>query len=148
MEQEYRYNVNASWVLARRGIASADGVPQAVEFSAPPEFKGEPELWTPEHFFTAAIATCFVSTFRAIAEYSKFEDMVALEVSVETVLRKEEGGFRFAEVIVKPVLTIACAEDEERALKLMEKAEKACLISRSINATRKLEPQVLVAVTV
>jgi organic hydroperoxide reductase OsmC/OhrA len=71
-----------------------------------------------------------------------------LEVAVETVLRKEEGGFRFAEVVVKPVLTIACAEDEERAFKLMEKAERACLISRSINATRKLQPQVLVAATV
>ncbi len=148
MEQEYRYNVNASWVVARRGIATGEGIPQAIEFSAPPEFKGEPELWTPEHFFTAAIATCFVSTFRAIAEYSKFEDMVALEVGVETVLRKEEGGFRFAEVTVKPVLTIASPEDEERGLKLMEKAEKACLISRSINATRKLEPKVLVATTV
>lgn len=148
MEQEYRYNANASWVLARRGIASAEEIPQTIEFSAPPEFKGERELWTPEHFFTVAIATCFVSTLRAIAEYSKFEDMVALEVDVETVLRKEEGGFRFAEVVVKPVLTIACAEDEERALKLMEKAEKACLISRSINAIRRLEPRVLVATTV
>lgn len=148
MEQEYRYNVNASWVVARRGIATGEGIPQAIEFSAPPEFKGEPELWTPEHFFTAAIATCFVSTFRAIAEYSKFEDMVALEVGVETVLRKEEGGFRFAEVTVKPVLTIASPEDEERGLKLMEKAEKACLISRSINAIRKLEPKVFVATTV
>ena len=148
MEQEYRYNVNASWVVARRGIATGEGIPQAIEFSAPPEFKGEPELWTPEHFFTAAIATCFVSTFRAIAEYSRFEDMVALEVGVETVLRKEEGGFRFAEVTVKPVLTIASPEDEERGLKLMEKAEKACLISRSINAIRKLEPKVFVATTV
>ncbi len=148
MEQEYRYNVNASWIVARRGIATGEGIPQAIEFSAPPEFKGEPELWTPEHFFTAAIATCFVSTFRAIAEYSKFEDMVALEVGVETVLKKEEGGFRFAEVTIKPVLTIASPEDEERGLKLMEKAEKACLISRSINATRKLEPKVLVATTV
>jgi peroxiredoxin-like protein len=145
MDQEYRYSANASWILARRGIVAGSGVPEDIEFSAPPEFKGESGMWTPEHFFTAAIATCFVSTFRAIAEYSKFEDMVALEVSVETVLRKEEGGFRFSEVITRPVLTVASAEDEERGLKLMEKAEKACLISRSINAERKLEPKVLVA---
>jgi organic hydroperoxide reductase OsmC/OhrA len=148
MGAEYRYTVNGSWTVGRRGFASAAGVPQAIEFSAPPEFKGEPEMWTPEHFFTAALAACFVSTFRAIAEYSKFEDMVALEVDVEAVLRKEEGGFRFVEVITKPVLTIASAEDEERGFKLLEKADKACLVSRSINAERRLEAKVLVATPV
>ena len=148
MNQEYRYSANASWVLARRGIVSASGVPLALEYSSPPEFQGDPDLWTPEHLFAASIATCFASTFCAIAQHSKFQDVVALEVGVETVLRKEEGGFRFAEVITRPVLTVASPEDEARGLQLMEKTEKACLVSRSINAVRKLEPKVLVAETV
>lgn len=147
MENTYKFGATAYWVLASRGIVSAETVPQAIEFSAPPEFDGEEEMWTPEHFFLAAISTCFISTFRSIAEYNKFE-MVALDVPVEGILNKEQGGYRFTDVIVRPVLTIASEEDREKGLKLLEKAERACLVSRSLNSKVTLEPVVQVSKTV
>ena len=40
---------------------------------APPEFDGPPGYWSPETLLTAAVASCFVLSFRAIARASKLE---------------------------------------------------------------------------
>ena len=40
------------------------------------------------------LPSCYVSTFRALAEYNKF-DTVALDVCREGMLDKEPGGYRF-----------------------------------------------------
>ncbi len=139
---EYKYEASARWTGARRGIAAGVGAGAEIEFASPPEFQGEAGKWTPEHFFTAAVASCFVTTFRAIAEFSKF-DFEALEAAVEGVLEKVEGGFRFTRVVVRPTLTIMREEDRERALRLLEKAERGCLISRSLNAQVSLQPTIV-----
>ncbi len=138
---EYKYEASARWTGARRGVAAGSGAGAPIEFASPPEFQGEADRWTPEHFFTAAVASCFVTTFRAIADFSKFE-FDALQVSVEGTLEKGEGGFRFTRVVVRPKLSVLREDDRERALRLLDKAERACLISRSINAQVSLEPTV------
>src|SRR5579864_4043261 len=118
VESTYLYRTSAIWTMKRRGIVSAEDVPRTINFSAPPEFRGEPGLWTPEHLLVAAVGTCFISTFRAIAEASKLE-IVGLEASVEGVLEKGEGGFRFTRFTVNPRLTIAREEDREKAGRLL-----------------------------
>jgi peroxiredoxin-like protein len=133
VENTYLYRASALWTMRRRGIASAEDVPRTINFSSPPEFQGEPGLWTPEHLLVASVATCFLATFRAVAENSKLP-VARLEVEAEGVLEKQEGGFRFTRVVVRPRLTIADAADQERAQRLLEKAERACLISRSLSS--------------
>ena len=132
METIYRYQTNAHWSAHRRGIVEAQDILRTINFSAPVEFQGEPGLWTPEHLLMSALATCFVTTMRVIAEKSKLE-MVALEASVEGVLEKAEGGFRFTKFFLRPNLTIAREDDRALAMRLLQKAEHACLISRSLN---------------
>ena len=141
---EYRYYTNAVWTEGRQGTVSAEGADEPIRFSAPPEFMGEAGIWTPEHFFAAAIASCFVTTFKAIAEFSKFE-FLSLDVDVKAILQKELGGYSFTRVVIQPLLQIAESSDQERALRLLEKAERACLISRSIKSQIEFEPEVLVA---
>ena len=64
METIKSYRVRATSTIARSGVAAAQGVELPISFSAPPEFKGVAGHWTPEHFFVAAVASCYVSTFR------------------------------------------------------------------------------------
>ena len=141
---DYRYYASTHWTEGRKGVVEAEGIAAPLNFSAPPEFQGEAGVWTPEHFFAAAIGACFVTTFRAIAEYSKFEYQ-GLQVEVEAMLEKEEGGFLFTRVIVQPILTIGGQADRERAVRLLEKAERACLISRSIRSQIELRPEIVVS---
>ncbi len=140
---DYRYYSTAVWTQDRKGSVSAEGIASPILFGAPPEFQGEAGLWTPEHFFAAALGSCFVTTFKAISDYSKFEYQ-ALEVEVEAILEKEQGGYSFTKVIIQPILTIAAETDRERALRLLEKAERACLISRSVKSQIELQPEITV----
>ncbi|HVP55545.1 MAG TPA: OsmC family protein [Candidatus Eisenbacteria bacterium] len=140
---DHRYYTTADWTEGRKGDVSAEGVPQTIRFSAPPEFMGEAGTWTPEHIFAAALASCFVTTFKAIAEFSKF-DFFSLHVEVEAILEKEPGGYSFTRALVKPSLEIGAGADQERALRLMEKAERACLISRSVKSQIELQPALVV----
>jgi len=142
METSYRYQTNAHWSAHRRGIVEAQDIPRTINFSAPVEFAGEPGLWTPEHLLVSALATCFVTTLRFIAEKSKLE-VVALETSVEGILEKVDGGFRFTRFILRPTLTIAREDDRELGLRLLQKAERACLISRSLNGQVEMVTEIL-----
>ena len=148
MDKKFTYRAAAHWTNHKRGIVEADAsIPRTINFAAPPEFGGEPGLWTPEHLFLAAVSTCFIATFRAVAEASKM-DIHGLEVPVEGTVEKQEGGFRFSNIILRPSLTILREEDRERAGRLLEKAERACMIARSISATIVLEAKIQVEIAV
>ena len=139
----HQYTSSARWTARRNGIVKAETAEQEIAFSAPPEFHGQAGLWTPEHFLMAAVAGCFVTTFVAIAEASKFE-MLSLEVFAAGVLEKGEGGLQFMRITIHPSLTIARESDRERALRLMEKTERSCLVARSLRSQVTVEAMVQV----
>ena len=143
MEKRYSYRASAHWTMHKRGIVEAESIPRTINFAAPPEFGGEPGLWTPEHLLLSAVCTCFVSTFRAVADASKLE-FHGMEVPAQGLIEKQEGGFRFTKIVLRPVLTILREEDRERAGRLLEKAERACLVSRSLSCAIVLEAEIVV----
>ena len=143
METIHTYEVRARSTRLRSGVVASDRVPEPIRFSAPPEFFGEPQVWTPEHFFVAALVSCYVSTFSGIANASKFS-FESLEVDAEGTIEKDAGGWRFTEVRLHPFVKIAREHDRERAGQLLEKAERTCLIARSISAKVTLVPIVKV----
>jgi peroxiredoxin-like protein len=145
MEAHHEYRVNALGSGGRNGVIHAESVLSSISFSAPPEFLGEPGRWTPEHFLVAAVASCFVSTFSGIAEKSRFE-FVSLHLDAEGVLGNEDGIWRFTEIKLRPVVTILNEKDRDRVIHLLEKAEKSCLIARSLQFKVTLVPAVKVDV--
>lgn len=144
MSASYFYRTTARWTGRRNGIVESESPAQPIEFSAPREFLGEAGRWTPEHFLLAAVSACFITTFRAIAELSKFYPET-LEVSVKGTVEKAEEGYRFTHIVLKPVLTVSAEAERERASRLLEKAERSCLVSRSLKSDVRLEADVRVA---
>ena len=143
MPTSYSYRTSARWTEHTRGIVEAEGIPRTINFAAPPEFGGEPGLWTPEHQLLAAVSTCYVATLRAVAEASKVP-FHSLELTVEGTIEKQEGGFRFTRVFLRPIVSILKEEDRERMGRLLEKAERVCLVTRSLSCTTLLEAKMLV----
>jgi peroxiredoxin-like protein len=141
MLEKLPFRATASWTTKRRGRTEAEGVDGALAFSAPPEFRGEPRYWTPEHLLVAAVASCFITTFCAIAELSRF-DPLSLDISVEGTVEKGEGGYEFTRVVLKPQLTIREESERQRAARLLEKTERSCLVSRSLKARVAMEPRI------
>ena len=144
METTHRYEVRAKSTRPRSGVVASDAIAQPIVFSAPPEFAGEPRVWTPEHFFVAAIVACYVSTFSGMAEISKFH-FISLEVDAEGTLEKDASGWKFTEIKLRPALRVSQEKDGERGVRLLEKAERTCLIARSITAKVTLEPTIKVS---
>ena len=144
MADTHEYEVIGQWSGVRGGTLESHTLSHVLEFSAPPEFQGRVGFWTPEHFLVGAVASCFISTFAAIAELSKLE-VVSLRVGAKGVLEKEEGGYRFTEVVLYPELTIHAPVDRECAQRLIEKAERGCLIARSLSSKVTTVPAITVA---
>lgn len=143
MEKEYVYGVKASSTGFLSGVAVAEEIQPSIAFTAPPEFQGEAGHWTPEHFFVAAVASCVISTFSGMARASKF-DFLSLEIEAEGILGKDEGGWRFRQIDLRPRLKIAQEEGRERANRLLLKAEKSCLVARSVSCQVVLESEIVV----
>ena len=141
MENEYFYTTEVEWTGERHGDLRAPVLPN-VQIDAPPEFKGHEGVWTPEHLFVAAVNSCFMTTFLAIAENSKLE-FLSFSADAKGKLEKLDGrGFIMTEIVLRPKLLISHARDAERAGRILEKAEKNCLISNSIKTEMKLESEV------
>ncbi len=141
MESEYFYTTEVEWTGDRHGDLRAPVLPQ-LQIDAPPEFKGHDGVWTPEHLFVASVNSCFMTTFLAIAENSRL-DFVSFKANARGRLEKLDGhGFMMTEITLHPKLTISHQRDAERATRILEKAEKNCLISNSIKAATRLEPEI------
>jgi peroxiredoxin-like protein len=144
MENQYFYSTEVEWSGAREGELSASSLPR-LHVDAPPEFKGHEGSWTPEHLFVGAVNSCFMTTFLAIAENSKL-DFVSFKAAADGKLEKREGqGLSITEIVLKPSLTIRDSKDAARAARILEKAEKHCLISNSVKTEIRLEPEISVA---
>lgn len=139
---EHYYNVDLEWKSDRKGEISSPELDQKIEVVTPPEFpKGISGIWSPEHLFTASVNSCFMTTFLAIAENSKLE-FKSLSCPAKGKLSKIDGKFAMSEVILEPVLTILNEEDREKADKVLQKAEKVCLITNSIKTEVILQAQI------
>jgi len=141
METTHKYRALAWWTSGRTGLAKSDSAPNAIHFSAPPEFGGLDGRWTPEDLLLAALASCFTTTFRAIAGYSKFE-YTDLQVEVEGTVSKAESGYIFSEIILRPTVAIQAEENEDRALNLLQKTKEVCLVSKALATAPALESHV------
>jgi len=141
MDPVHKYQAKALCTKARSGVVSSDVVTDAIHFSAPPEFLGDAGVWTPEHFFVASIVSCFVSTFSGMAELSKLS-FASFETDAEGVMEKDAGGWRFVEVRLNPTVIVSREQDCERVKRLLEKAEKTCLVARSTTARIVMNPTV------
>jgi peroxiredoxin-like protein len=141
MENEHKYSVVAWWTSGQTGIAKSDSSPNAIHFTAPPQFGGLEGRWTPEHLLMTALASCFTTTFHAIAGYSKFE-YTDLAVEAEGIVSKTDPGYCFTEIVIRPSLTIPSEEQRERAISLLHKAKDLCLVSRALATPQEFEARV------
>jgi uncharacterized OsmC-like protein len=144
MERQFRYSASAQFHQHDRSFVSIDqGVPRVVDFAAPPEFGGEPGVWTPEYFLLAAVGSCFIETFKAIARASKLE-FQGIEVRVDGMIEKDAGGLRFTKVSIYPALIVYHDESHELAKRVLSKTERSCLVVRSLSSQITFEPKILV----
>ena len=141
---EHEYVVEVNWKNDRLGVLYSPELTDKVDVATPPQFnKGIERVWSPEHLFTAAVNSCLMTTFLAIAENSKldFENFTSKSLGK---LEMVDGKYMMSEVTLVPTLTINKEDDRERALRVLQKSEAACLISNSIKSEIVFKPEIVV----
>lgn len=148
----HSYNVDIKWEHGRVGIMCSPEVGAfkadngCLTIATPPEFpKGMAGIWSPEHLFTAAVSSCLMTTFLAIAENSKLA-FTNFKCKSEGKLEQVDGKFVMTEILLFPEVTISKGEDRDKAIRVLQRSEAACLISNSIKSKVSMQPLVNVAV--
>lgn len=143
MIESHDYDVEVMNTGVKTGVLAApgDGLP-SIEVASPPEFGGPAGVWSPEHLFVASLAVCLMTTFRAVAEASGLEILDYFDQSSGHLQRGEDRRYSFDTVTLRPRVVIDDESKVERTIRLLHKAEAACLISRSVASEILLEPTV------
>lgn len=139
----HHYLVSASGGTEGSVVVSGEGLPD-LDTGPPPQFGGPEGVWSPETMLSAAVANCFILSFRAIARASKFE-WTALECRVDGVLDRPERATFFTKFNIHVVLNVPADAKLEMGQRLLEKAEQICLITASLKSDVALTTDIKVA---
>jgi organic hydroperoxide reductase OsmC/OhrA len=134
--KSFQYQNEVRWNSERLALLSAPGKPD-LRVSSPPEFHGEPGCWTPEDMLVASVNACLLLTFVA---YCVREDLAILcyECSAQGTLEDSGNGYQFSEIVLRPRIGVKSDEDLELANFVLDTAQTACIVSRSIKPAVKV----------
>jgi len=137
----FYYETEIEWRKEKEAEVKGPGLPP-VAVGAPPEFSGREGNWAPEHLFVASLNTCFMLTLLTIAENSKLP-LISFRSTAKGKLERVQGSvYQITEVVIKPTVVIASAQDLGRVPRILDKAKENCFISNSVKSVIKLEPEV------
>jgi len=139
----HQYRASATGKPAGAVTVTSPQLPD-IETAPPPEFDGPGGVWSPESLLCAAVADCFILTFRGVSRAAKFE-WLALECRVEGTLERVDGKSQFTKFASFATLSVAAGADVAKARSLLERAEHGCLIANSLLGARTLEAEVIEA---
>lgn len=136
----HHYEVHLSGASSGYAELSTASVP-ALRTAPPADYDGPGDAWSPEHLLLASVQGCFLFTLRAIARASKVE-FISLELDAMGTVARINGVTRFTEIVLRPKLSVPAGANRERMLQILEKSEKACLVSASLSTPVRLEAEV------
>lgn len=141
MIDSHNYTVTLSGTGPKTGTLTDHTLTVALAVASPPEFGGPDGVWSPEHLFVASLSSCLMTTFQAIADLSGVEVLAYSDAAVGHLQRGEDRLYKMDRVTLRPRIVVNHTQ-ADRALRLIQKAEAACLISRSVNCEIVMEPDI------
>ncbi len=99
--------------------------------SADPMFRGSRELPNPEDLFLAALSSCHMLSYLALCARQGVSVLSYEDHASGTLVFTADGGGRFEEVTLSPVVTIADGAKLPLAESLHAEAHRLCYIASS-----------------
>jgi organic hydroperoxide reductase OsmC/OhrA len=114
-----------------------------VEASAAPDYLGDPELMNPEDALVAAIASCHMLSFLALAARKRWTVQSYRDQAVGVLAKNDEGQLAVTHVTLRPRIEFAAPEPAPESIaKLHDSAHHICFIANSVRTQIAVEPQV------
>jgi organic hydroperoxide reductase OsmC/OhrA len=139
------YNTTVIWKGEHWGNLIMGNGPR-MDFSAPPDAEGYPDVFTPEDAFVAAANTCIMLMFIWAAERYKL-DLRSYECRAEgTKLIELDRTEIFTHLRLWPVIRVGANGDdrkkvEKRTRQALQSAQKYSLVANSVKSEIIVEPE-------
>lgn len=152
---EHGYQVGVRWTgnlgvgtagyraYARNHEVTAAGKPVLLG-SSDAAFRGDASRWNPEELLVAALSQCHLLAYLHLCAevgvvVTEYEDR-----ATGVMVTDAEGGGRFTEVTLRPVVTVLAEGMSQAAQELHGPAHERCFIASSVNFQVGCDPSVLV----
>ena len=112
--------------------------PSDLTTAPPPEYDGPGDAWSPEQLLLAAVNSCFLFTFRAVAHASRV-DFLDVDARAWGSVSKVDGVVRFSEIVVRATVTAAPGGNIDALRRAIDKTASHCLISSSLAVPVRVE---------
>ena len=138
---EHLFHLTAEWPGLRNGVGRIISGNLHTEVSIPPEMNGPGIGTNPDEMLLGAAATCYIITLAALMERNNLakEQLTMKSVGVVDVTN---GVITYKKINHYPsiiLLKSATEKDRMLALKLTDKAELNCMISRALKGNVSIE---------
>jgi organic hydroperoxide reductase OsmC/OhrA len=113
-----------------------------VHASAAVEYKGNPDLVDPEEAFVAALASCHMLTFLAVAARKRFVVDSYTDSAVGVLEKNDAGRLAVTRVTLRPTIVFGGDAKPSPAViaKMHETSHHECFIANSVTTTVTVEP--------
>ena len=114
-----------------------------IRASAAPEFRGDPGSVNPEEALVAALSSCHMLTFLALAARRKLVVESYDDHAAGVLEKNAEGRLAITRVVLRPRVVFGGAEKPDHAalVALHEHAHKGCFIASSVKTEVTVEPR-------
>jgi organic hydroperoxide reductase OsmC/OhrA len=121
----------------RDHVVAAEGKP-SLDGSADRAFRGTPARWNPEELLVAALSQCHLLSFLHAAADAGVVVTAYTDHPVGRMTKDDDGGWSFASVVLRPVVTTR--EPGADLSALHHRAHEDCFIARSVAFPVTVEP--------
>ena len=105
-----------------------------VEVTAAPEYLGDPSITNPEELLVAALSSCHMLTFLAIAATKGLVIDNYIDNAVGMLGKNAEGRMAITRVVLRPEITFSGNMPDAATLNAIhDKAHVNCFIANSVN---------------
>jgi organic hydroperoxide reductase OsmC/OhrA len=101
--------------------------------AADPAFLGDPSRHNPEDLLLAALSSCHLLSYLALAAKHRVQVLGYSDQATGTMTEDGQGGGRFTDVTLRPRVVVAEPGQLERAGQLHADANRLCFIAQSVN---------------
>lgn len=114
----------------------------SVAASAAPGYHGDAQCVDPEEALVAAVASCHMLTFLAIASRRKWVIDSYRDTATGILAKNSDGRLAITRITLRPLIEFGSAHpDEDALLHAHELSHKECFIANTVNCEIHVEPE-------
>ncbi|MBX0357949.1 OsmC family protein [Halobacillus sp. Nhm2S1] len=137
----HHFHLKADWPGGRNEVGYIESEKLKTKISIPKEMDG-PDIGTnPDEMLLGAAATCYIISLAAMIERAELP-LKEMDMQSEGIVDVTDGVFTYQKIIHRPRVVLraeAVEKDLSKLNRLVDKAEKSCMISKAIQGNVELE---------